>query len=417
MPEPKQPDILLVDDGELDDLARQLTAVGLAFERALGPRESGALAPPVGVLITTPRRAAAVRRGSPPEAQPGRPIRIVAVDEDTASNRRLLRRTGFHLVVRLPVHESIWRLLADDALYAGSERRDDPRIAVGSSTSVDTDPEAPPVLLMDISNRGCRLLGHEAFEVGQTLSVQVPDREGDEEVLRVPGSVARIGRIDAASGEPSHMSAVLFEAGLDEAMRRQLGVRLNRWSVGPASLCDGTHGPAVPACESSEIPGLMLDEETDPAIRVETAVGCSREIAKSMAEPDRRARARGQFAVPVMARGRSKRRMLIGRDLSASGMRVEPVAGIHVGERFMFALHGASSGKPIVVTATVARDDGDAGIALRFDELSESRAELLDKLVACLPDLDSLDEGEAFGLGAVVSELLGDDEPDVDEEN
>ena len=98
--------------------------------------------------------------------------------------------------------------------------------------------------------------------------------------------------------------------------------------------------------------------------------------------------------------------MLIGRDLSASGMRVEQAEGIDLGDRFMLALHGTDTGEPIVVTATVARNDGDAGIALRFDPLKAERAEALDKLVGCLPDLGE-DADDDFGLGAVIGEWLG----------
>jgi hypothetical protein len=421
MSESDHPDILLVDDGELDDLARQLGVLGLDFERVLGLRESGSVAPPAGILITTARRASAVRRGSPPGAGTGHPIRIVAVTDDIPSTRRLLRRTGFHLVVRLPVHDEVLRVVANHALYAGNERREDPRVAVGSTTRVEAPGQAPGVLLMDISNRGCRLLGHEAFEVGQRLSVQVPDREGDDAPLRIPGRVARIGRVDAMPGEPAHVGAVVFDPGMDEADRMQLGMRINRWSIGPASLSEGGLGPAVPACASREIPGLMLDEETDPAVRIDTHIeatwaGAGGEVGTDPGA-ERRAHARAQFAVPVIARGRSQRRLLIGRDLSKSGMRVEPASGVVIGDRFMLALHGTNSGEPIVVTATVARDDGPSGLGLRFDRLSGARAEALEKLVGCLPELDSLEEGEEFGLGAVIGEWIGDAIADTSSED
>lgn len=411
MPDSDHPDILLVDDGELDDLARQLGDLGLEFERVLGLRESGSIAPPSGILITTVRRAGSVRRGSPPSAPAGHPIRIVAVEDELASTQRLLRRTGFHLVVHLPVHDEVLRVIANDALYSGSERREDPRVAVGSRAIVESDGEAPPVLLMDISNRGCRLLGHEPFEVGQTLSVQVPDRDGDDAPLRIPGRIARTGRIEAIPGEPCHVGAVVFDAHLDESDRMRLGVRINRWSTGPASLRRGGPGPSVPACVSHEIPGLMLDDETDPAVRIEAAVEATmtgKTASGQGSGAERRAHARGQFAVPVIARGRAKRRLLIGRDLSRSGMRVEPASDVDVGDRFMLALYGSSSGDPVVVTATVARDDGPRGLGLRFDRLSPQRAEALDKLVACLPDLESLEEGEDFGLGAVIGQWIGD---------
>lgn len=405
------PEILLVDDGELDELAHQLDDLGLAHRRELGPRPNGTLSPPSGLLVTTARRAATVRRGSPPDVGLGRPIRIIAVHDDSSSTRRLLRRTGFHLVVRLPVHEEVWRLLASDAAYEGRERRVDARIAVGSETSVQTRAGAPDVMLMDVSNRGCRLLSESPLRPGEQIDVRIPDREEDDGALMLPGTVARTAPAEGTGPYP-HMSAILFSADLDEAQRMRLGVLINRWSVGPASLADAAPGPRVPACESPEIPGLLLDDETDPAVRITTAVRLpdsgsdSESDSESGSRAERRGADRRSFAVPVVARDADARRVLIGRDLSTLGMRVEPHADVSVGDRLQLALHGAESGEPIIVSAVVHRDDGDGGLALRFDALLRDDEGELEKLVACLPALDSLREGEAFGLGAVVGEVL-----------
>ncbi len=397
-PDEPKPEILLVDDGELTELSRQLDALGLTHRREQGPRPNGTLAPPKGLLITTPQRAGAVRRGSPPDAPHGRPIRIIAVDDPKTSTRRLLRRTGFHLVVQLPVHDVVWQLLAGHALYAGSERREDVRVAVGSKTSVREG--GPAVMLMDVSNRGCRLMSSAAFEPGERLDVRIPDRDGHEAPLVMPGHVARTGRAEGeGTDDLSHMSAVVF-APVGEEERMRLGVLINRWSIGPASLAE-TGGPSVPACESPEIPGLVLDDETDPAVRIAAQV----ELA-GQADDERRGDVRGSFAVPVVARNDDVRRMLIGRDLSTRGMRVEPHADVTLGDRFRLALYGADSPEPLVVEATVSRDDGEHGLALRFEDLTPHASVELDKLVACLPDLESVREGEALGLGAVVGEVL-----------
>jgi hypothetical protein len=413
-----QPEILIVDDGELGELSRQLTELGLEHRREQGPRPNGTLSPPAGLLITTPRRAGAVRRGSPAHAPYGRPIRVIAVEAATSSTRRLLRRTGFQLVVRLPVHDSVWRLLAGHALYAGDERREDTRVAVGSATSVQSDGGAPRVMLMDVSNRGCRLMSSSAFEAGEAVEVKIPDRDGDEAPLVMPGRVARSSRVasdDPAGGGESFVSAVVFSPSVSEAERMRLGVLINRWSVGPASLSDAAGGPSVPACESREIPGLVLDDETDPAVRVAAAVDLTPrssgrasggEAPSGAGGDERRSSGRGSFAVPVVARSDEARRMLIGRDLSTRGMRVEPHADVSIGDRFRLALYGVDSPEPLIVSASVIRDDGDAGLALRFDVLSKQTGSDLEKLVACLPDLDSLREGESFGLGAVIGEVL-----------
>ena len=62
--------------------------------------------------------------------------------------------------------------------------------------------------------------------------------------------------------------------------------------------------------------------------------------------------------------------------------------------------------------AEIVRDDGAGGLGLVFegtqnDELEE--LEELEKMVACLPDVESLEDGEIAGLGAILSEIVPED--------
>jgi len=63
---PKSPGILLVDDGELDEVARVLDEQGTPYTRLRGGQIPSEVAPPRDLLIVTPRRVDRVRRGSPP---------------------------------------------------------------------------------------------------------------------------------------------------------------------------------------------------------------------------------------------------------------------------------------------------------------------------------------------------------------
>ena len=128
--------ILLVDDGELDAVAALLEAQGQDFLRLRGAEIPREIPPPRDLLIVTPRRLDRVRRGSPRNAAPGYPLRIIAVDVDSPAMRRRLRSAGAQLLVRLPTDDEIWRLLVARALYRGHERRQDPRINIGSSVTV-----------------------------------------------------------------------------------------------------------------------------------------------------------------------------------------------------------------------------------------------------------------------------------------
>jgi hypothetical protein len=408
----QRPGILLLDDGELGDVARQLDALGIDYVRLRGGEVEGRMAPPSDLLICTPRRAEAVRRGSPPGARPGRPVRIIAVEQDSTAMRRMLRRMGFHLLVRLPCQDSIWRLLIRRAVYQGDERRREDRIAVGSPVSVDQsgEPDAGAELL-DLSNRGCRLSSKVPLPLDSEVSVVLSERATGGTPLSLPGRVVRAAPEGMRPVDGGHQAAVLFDPDLDTSLRVRLGEVINRWSMGPpSSQPRDPRSPSLPPCESSAIPGLMLDDETDPAIRIGEEVGLRMGATpRETSGADRREHTRGAFWSPVLARAGQSSRVLMGRDLSAGGMRVERLPDLAVGDELRLALHGPSAGEPYALRARVIRDDGEEGLALAFQDVEPAVAEMLEKLVACLPEVESLEESESHGLGAILSEILDDD--------
>jgi hypothetical protein len=89
-------------------------------------------------------------------------------------------------------------------------------------------------------------------------------------------------------------------------------------------------------------------------------------------------------------------------------MRVERVGELRVGDRFRIALHGLGSIAPFIVEAEVIRDDGEAGFALAFLHLDPQTSREIEKLVACLPAVESLEDGEISGMGAILSQILRD---------
>lgn len=421
------PSILLVDDGELDDVARRLERLGCRFERLQGSAIPSELAPPRDLLVATPRRLERVRRGSPAEATSDRPLRIVAVDDDSPALRRRLRSAGLHLIVPLPAHAEIWRLLVSRALFRGEERRRDPRVAVGSPveivssdgvpTSEPTAPETSPdpvpetTLLMDLSNRGCRLRTSRAISIGDALSFTIaPEAElglADAEPLELRGRVRRMTRV-TDSAERS--LALVFDPDLPESTRVRLTALINRWASGPSSTggMAATNEPPLPPCRLPSLPDLMLDDETDPPVRARSAVRVELGAAPDASPGDRRRRPRGRFETSFLAETPRGPLVLLGRELSARGMRVERLEELRVGDRFRLALHGPGPTEPLVVEAEVARDDGSGGYALLFRNLGPEAETALEKLVACLPsgDSESAEPGEHGHLGDLLSEIL-----------
>ncbi|MEM9177799.1 MAG: PilZ domain-containing protein [Myxococcota bacterium] len=411
---PSSPGILLVDDGELDEVARVLDAQGVAYTRLRGGQIPDEVDPPRDLLIVTPRRVERVRRGSPTDAAPGRPLRIIAVAEDSPAMRRRLRRNGLHLLIRLPADGEIWRLLIARALYKGSERREDPRVAVGSPVALEHASRPDPTTLVDLSNRGCRLQTTSTLTVGDPIEFTIPGNAqvwGDQEPLLLRGQVRRLVR---EPGAAHSMLAVLFDADLPERDRTRLTALINHWASGPQSLDAAvvTGAPPIPSTQLPSLPDLTLDDETDPPVlasdEIEVELGGDAGARPPAAEDprDRRAHARGHFSSSIVAEGNEGPFVLIGRDLSTGGMRIERHPDLHVGDRFTIALHGPTAGEPIVVETEIVRDDGPEGFGLVFDEIEGQAGAALEKMVACLPDVESLEDGEAAGLGAILSEIV-----------
>ena len=82
-------------------------------------------------------------------------------------------------------------------------------------------------------------------------------------------------------------------------------------------------------------------------------------------------------------------------------MRVEPEPSLSLGDRIELAIHVRAREQPLVVAARVARDDGEDGLALTFDDLSPQAHAYLERMVKFLPILAMRD-----GEGLIVSEIL-----------
>ncbi len=91
--------------------------------------------------------------------------------------------------------------------------------------------------------------------------------------------------------------------------------------------------------------------------------------------------------------------MLVGRDLSLEGMRVETMDDVKIGERMHLAVYGEAK-EPLLIWATAKRDDED-GILLAFDPLPPATAQELQKIISRLPAVEALE-----GAGTVVGQIL-----------
>lgn len=358
----ERPEILVVDDGELEDVCEVLRELGASFDRRRGAGSGEPLQTPRSLLVISPRHALGLglglaRQRGPQGLQRG-PAGVVIVAEDSPVLRSMLRQAGFDFLVRRPLHRAALRLLLLRALYHGPERRLDPRLPSGCHVHYRAGVRREPCVLADVSVGGCRLLSTRPVPRGAEIEVLLSEEVTGSEPLTVAGRVVRCEQGDT-----------LESIGAGYA----LGVRF---------------------------------ESITAADRVRLRAIVTLGLVGTRIGGERRAGARRSFRRKVSALCSEAGRVLMGRDLSTGGMKVEWHPALKVGDTLTLAIHLEEDESPLVVDAQVVRDDGPEGMALCFERVSEEAAHKLERLVGDLPGVELLAAGEIASLGAVLSEIL-----------
>lgn len=407
----RSPAVLMLDDGELDDIQELLDDIGVAYARIRGGAIVDGTPPPTDLLISTPRRIEAVNQVDGGQ-DVGNPLRLVVVNEDSNALREQLRRSGFDYLVRRPVHPEALRLLLLRAIYRGDERRSQPRVAVGFDVAYRTGLRSRRAVLADLSIGGCRLISHDALTEGRRIRMNIPDAIETNAPITISGRVLRVDPAEDPEAESLRYSAAVLFEEMDEAAQALVQTLIEDLALGPATL-----GPAAATSIPDPIAGdealPQADDEADCAMDAAVEVDLEMvtgddvaEIGGSSDPAERRGGRRAAYVKTVPAFGKRALRVLVGRDLSVGGMRIDPLPGLHLGDRLHLAIYGDAGESPFLVWATVHRDDGERGMALSFDSLSDEMAGRLDRLVGALPAVESLHDTEAQAMGTVMSEIL-----------
>jgi len=353
------PSVLLLDDGELGDGRRLLDELGVDYVHLRGASISDGLEPPRDLLLTTSRRAQTIPRG--PAADGSQPVRVVVANEDAETLRERLRRDGVDFLVRRPVHSEALRLLVLRALYRGPEKRSGLRVPFGVAVECRFGSVRAEAVLAELSTGGCRLIvprmRHPLGPPGAGVVVTLPaDDSAGEGPLSLFGKVLRLHEEEGEEDETS--LAVGFEP-LDDTHEAALVRTLERRAVG-----------ASPS--------------------------------------ERREHPRRAFDHTVKALTQEASRALVGRDVSLGGMRVDAHPDLSVGDELSLEIYGLADAAPYGVRATVVRDDGPDGLALRFDDVTPELARHLERLVTAMPSIEPLGGGETAAMGAVLSRIVAD---------
>lgn len=368
--------VLIVDDGELEDVREILDGLQVEFALLRGGAIPDKIDPPSRLFVATPRRALLAEHWKLPPN--GGPTRVGIVSEDSNTLRTMLRRLGFHLLIRRPVNAYALRLILLRAIYAGEERRQEDRVPIGAPVSYRSGLFKRMGTIAELSLRGGRLLTDVPLRTGSRISIQVPVPETSR-ALALGGRVLRVSHEPVAGDQ--HTVAFTLDAKDRSPDLQRL---LQHYRSGPAQAMTADGRPRAPA--EAKLP-----------------------LAAPSSDAERRKHERVVFKSEVIGLSEEAATVLVGRDLSIGGMRVEGHPQLELGMRLRLAVFGAPREEPILVRAEVTRAD-DGTHALRFVDVGAEAAARLEKLVAHLPSVEPLDQEEAEGLGAVVTRIVGRDD-------
>jgi len=354
---------VFLDDGELADVRAALRDLGVEHCNARDAR----LGVRVPLLLSTPAAARALAEGT--LDAPLHQLHVVVGEKGE-------RRAPCDFQLHRPIEAAVLRLLTRRAGYGGPERRRVGRVVLGIPVKVrvngadglgGVDGEEREVILAQISIGGCGLVSRTPLAKGARLEIAVPPELTTPRDLALSGRVLAAREASTADGPTFDVSVAFDELDLvDRVTLRALmaGQALDRAPRGAAPGAGAGQGP-VHERRHALPPG-----------------------------GDRRRTPRRRFHRHVMGERDGIAHVLAARDLSVHGMRIERDESLRLEDRLRLALYAGADAAPILVEATVHRDDGPHGLFLAFDTLEPARAE---KLLCLLGTLAPLELDDALG--------------------
>ncbi len=383
------PAILFLHDGELSEFREPLSTLGSGVaERYSGPSDQDR-AQAWDLILASSKQMLALEW--PLSEIPT--VRIAVLDADSKTLRTLLRRAGTDLLVRRPVHPAALRLLILHALYQGTEKRRTSRVSVGAAIRFRSGLRRRNAILTELSPTGCRMLapiGSLSAKRGASLTLQFSAELCGGRALRLSGRILRV-EPDACGTNAIAVSFAKLRSSIDEQLRSVIAAH--------------GEGPAMLESDAASARASLPDQVQAEARQSGADAALSDVIPTCETNSERRQQPRHDVERRVIALGEQASRVLIVRDLSAGGLRVDPAPGLRVGDLMKIALHIDPIHPPLVVDVEIARDDDDAGLGLRFLNLAPDQHELITNMLGELPGISEPDES-AQSRCVFVSEVL-----------
>jgi hypothetical protein len=385
--------VLLLDDGELDRVHQMLKRLGVDYVRLQSHEIRRVVEKPRDLLISSCERTLEMPQLESSEDVPPDPIWVCVHNQDFLPLRQRLRELGVHFLVHAALDQESLRLFLLQLLHRGPDQRGQLRLHLGDVIQCGAvDAELEPAKLVDLSSDMCRILSARSAEPETAIRVVLPEALGGGEKLEMQGLVVRCAECESPSGGP--MFSIVVR--LDD-FDPEVGIQIEKLVRGEQI---GTR--VTPLAErSSGEPGPHAHEPRDE-LPEEPAV------AETATTAERRRHPRWGYGrrVGILDFGDSDAlQTALGHDLSVEGVRIVGHTGPEVGSELTLALYGGRREEPVVVEATVLRDDGGKGLALTFNSVSDDQRRALEKLCSGLASLECLRDGAKECDGVVVAQV------------
>jgi hypothetical protein len=375
------PEALVIDDGELEDVASVLAELGVEVERK-APNGDSILPTwlnPEKLLVVTAKRALKLRL--PLQSVPRSFVAIAVADSDARMMYSALRRLGFDYTISRPIHPLAMSMLLRQAVFTHDDQRHAPRKVLGCSVRWWCGWERKRTgVILDLSPTGCQLLVRGSAPRRSAIKIRIPAAVAGGRRLTLAGEVVR--------STPGHGQTRLGISFDPLSTRQQARLQKMLTLPGPCRL---TGDPSLPEGERPK----------------------RREEEPQAAQHERRRKRRGTLQQEVVALEHGSVRvkhLLVSSDLSIDGMRVEAQPALALDEQLDLALYEDSELDPLLLSARVARDDGRRGWWLRFVGVTPEIEQRLAKALDRFPPVTRLDESDPEACRVILGQVLADQE-------
>jgi len=366
--------VLLDEENELARIQKLVTQLGVDCVRWRG--ESDEPPRPRTLLVTTGAKALKM---SAPEATAGKRAGLVWLcvhNEDFFPLRERLRERGVHYLVQLTTGDEALRLLLQQILYRGTDRRGSSRLPMDCQVEVKLSGRKPiRAKLLELSTEGCRFECGRVLERDTRLAIKIPNSLGGLE-LELCGRVIR-----SESPHGANDRVVMQMEGIGPEAREQIEAILRGDRIG------------------TRVTPLAAIPEREPDAYVDgTGIPDWEQLASAGERRRHPRRPVAQLVETVRTQADSESYSVMGVELSVEGMRVVGLPAVEIGAEVRVALHSNIGAEAISLDAVVLRDDGDS-VALQFRSVSP---ELCEQIEALMDEKPSVEDLQSSGADRIV---------------